>query len=142
MTGTEQSKIRERLMPAIDEFTEDLRSFAEGSYLRDNERTHWEQPFPTEVADEVRNTLIGFVSRLDNEVVNVDEEAKIGLVDDAVRATVEKLRSINEANEEAVLDIEEYDELSRLFAVAIETAGVDSDEVPTDFFSTETFEGE
>ncbi|AGE36608.1 hypothetical protein [Corynebacterium urealyticum] len=86
---------------AATEFIENLRMMATGSYLRAEEREHWDPPYPESAVDEAQAELVTI------------GEAILGGADpqETSLAGVRKIIAISDANGGLLLDSEELDEL-------------------------------
>lgn len=76
--------LTERTTDALAEFTENIRSMATGSYLREEDREFWEAPYPESVADQadtiVRDVLaaaVGVAGRSPEEVARLAADSGV-----------------------------------------------------------------
>ena len=56
--------IREKFQADVDEFIEDLTTFASGSYLSDEDKDLWEEPFDPAVLPDLKHILEMFLDCL------------------------------------------------------------------------------
>ena len=57
--------IREQFQDDVDEFISDLTTFATGSYLRDEDKELWDEPFDPKVLPELKQKIEGFLDALE-----------------------------------------------------------------------------
>lgn len=76
--------LTERTSTALAEFTDNIRSMATGSYLREEDREFWEAPYPESVADQadsiVRDALaaaVGVAGRSSEEIARLAADSQI-----------------------------------------------------------------
>ncbi|MBZ8177789.1 hypothetical protein GP475_05955 [Corynebacterium poyangense] len=115
--------IRESFQPTVDEFISDLTTFATGSYLREEEKTHWDQPFDPAAIPLVRSALEEYLSSLESLAGRPDVDAICG----AINTAVNKLVRINEDYANAIIEPEEIEQLNDFFKNSALEAGLDSD---------------
>ena len=100
---------------AATEFIDNLRMMATGSYLRVEDRQHWDPPYPESAVDEAQAELVTI------------GESVLGGADpqDTSLAGVRKIIAISDANGGLLLDSEELDELLVFLSRLTETVGGD-----------------
>ena len=64
--------IRSQFQPDVDEFIDDLHTFASGSYLNDDDKELWDEPFDANVLPELKQIMEMFLDALD--VIGDDPE--------------------------------------------------------------------
>lgn len=109
----------------VDQYVERLREFAEGEYLRPEERERWDQPFDPVVLPDSRRILLQLVAQLDE----APRPASTADLEPIFRAAVARLQDFNEAHASAVLEPEEYAELNELFARMAKACGMADEEL-------------
>lgn len=98
---------------AATEFIENLRMMATGSYLRVEEREHWDPPYPESAVDEARAKL-----------VTIGESILGGAApQETSLAGVRRIIAISDANGGLLLDSEELDELLVFLSRLTQTVG-------------------
>ncbi|QGU02021.1 hypothetical protein CKALI_05755 [Corynebacterium kalinowskii] len=107
--------IRAEFQAEVDEFIANLEEFATGSYLREDEREFWDQPFDPAVLPELRTILEAFLDELDALPVEPDPDAVTSLVG----TTVSAIDAFNAKNADAVVEPEEREELNAMFRKAV-----------------------
>lgn len=107
--------IRAEFQAEVDEFIANLEEFATGSYLREDEREFWDQPFDPAVLPELRTILEAFLDELDALPAEPDPDAVTSLVG----ATVSAIDTFNGKHADAVVEPEEREELNALFRKAV-----------------------
>ena len=112
--------IRESMQASVDEFIANLESYATGSYLRDNEKEFWEQPFDPEVLPELRGIVQDFLDSLDRLGGDPSMEAVNGLVN----GFIERPEDFDEKNAGAVIEPEEENDLNLFIHRALEAGGI------------------
>lgn len=115
--------IRAEFQPQVDEFISNLESFATGSYLKEDEKEFWDQPFDPKVLPALRTILEQLLDELDSLP---DDPAGPTLVA-AVTPYIDKLRAFNRANEDAVLEPEEKADLTSLVYSAAAASGAEEE---------------
>ena len=116
MTST---SINQQFRPFVDEFIDDLKTFATGSYLNKDEKEFWEQPFDPAVLPQLRQIIDGFLSDLDRLPETAEHEVVTEVVDRFVTAA----EAFNDRHAGAVIEPEEFDELNSLISQAVAAAG-------------------
>lgn len=66
------TSIRSQFQPNVDEFIDDLHTFASGSYLNDDDKELWDEPFDASVLPELKQIMEMFLDALD--VIGDDPE--------------------------------------------------------------------
>lgn len=115
--------IRSEFQPTVDEFMSNLKSFATGDYLKEEEKEFWEAPFDASVLPDLRSILESFLEDLDK----LPDDPDGGLLGAAVRPFVEKLAAFNRKNADAVLEPEEKEGLTELIHSASAATGADDE---------------
>ncbi|AWB84018.1 hypothetical protein [Corynebacterium liangguodongii] len=115
--------IREQFQDDVDEFISDLTTFATGSYLRDEDKDLWEQPFDPAVLPDLKRQIEGFLDAL--EMLG-DDPAGEDLVK-VVSPFYAALGEFNAAHADAVLEPEEKADLESLTFRACAATGADDE---------------
>lgn len=115
--------IRSQFQPVVDEFIADLNTFATGSYLREDEKEFWEEPFNPEVLPELKQLVEMFLDALD--LLGDDPEAESLLV--VVEGFHANLHDFNRKHHDAVLEPEEKQDLQELISDASAATGADDE---------------
>ena len=115
--------IRADFQPTVDEFISDLKSFATGDYLKEEEKEFWEAPFDANVLPELRGHLEQMLDGLDALPDDPDGPQLVTVLSKTVR----KLADFNRAQHDAVLEPEEKEELSELIYNASAATGADDE---------------
>lgn len=115
--------IRADFQPNVDEFISDLKSFATGDYLKEEEKEFWEAPFDANVLPELRGHLEQMLDGLDALPDDPDGPQLVTVLSKTVR----KLADFNRAQQDAVLEPEEKEELSELIYNASAATGADDE---------------
>ncbi len=111
--------IRADFQPQVDEFIANLESFATGDYLRDEEKEFWDQPFDPKVLLQLRQVVEDFLDALDALPDDPDAEILTG----AARPFARRLEEFNAKAADAVLEPEEWAELTELMESAAAATG-------------------
>ena len=122
MTQPETS-IRARLQPDVDQFIDDLRTFATGSYLQESDKELWEQPFDPEALPELKQIIEMFLDAFDLIEPSPDGERLKALV----QPFYGNLEQFNAKHEYAVLEPEEKSELTDVVRRAAIASGADDE---------------
>ncbi|PAT12284.1 hypothetical protein [Corynebacterium hadale] len=122
MTQPETS-IRARLQPDVDQFIDDLRTFATGSYLQESDKELWEQPFDPEALPELKQIIEMFLDAFDLIESSPDGERLKALV----QPFYDNLEQFNAKHEYAVLEPEEKSELGDVVRRAAIASGADDE---------------
>ena len=115
--------IRQNMQAGIDEFIANLESYATGSYLKEEEKTYWDQPFDPEVLPELRTILEEFIDSLDRLGDSPSEEAINGVVG----AFLDKAEAFDRKHDGAVIEPEEENDLNIFIHRALEAGGFDEE---------------
>lgn len=119
------SSVRAELQPDVDEFIDDLRTFATGSYLNDSDKELWEQPFDPEALPELKKLIEMFLDAVDLLEPAPDATRLISLV----TPFYDNLEAFNAKHEYAVLEPEEKAELEDLVRRAAVAIGAEDEAV-------------
>ncbi|GAB3695623.1 hypothetical protein [Corynebacterium nasicanis] len=114
--------IRRDFQKNVDEFIADLTEFATGSYLKEEEKDFWDQPFDPAALPELKKILENLLDTLD---LLSDPPAE-DLVK-VVQAAVDELESFNDRHNGAILEPEETAELNTLIHEASAATGADDE---------------
>lgn len=121
MTSAETS-IRAQFQADVDEFIDDLRTFATGSYLSDDDKELWDEPFDPEALPELKALIEMFLDALD--LVGDDPEAEQLVA--VVGPFYANLDDFNTKYADAVLEPEEKADIEALvFRAAAATGAPD-----------------
>ena len=116
------NSIRAQFQPEVDEFIDDLTTFASGSYLSEDDKDLWEEPFDPSVLPELRSFLEQFLDELDALGDDPEADALVG----AVAPFYQRLESFNEKHAYAVLEPEEKADIETLvFRASAATSATD-----------------
>ncbi|AKE41227.1 Uncharacterised protein [Corynebacterium kutscheri] len=110
--------------PIIDEFIANLETFATGSYLKEEEREFWEQPFDPAALPRLRALLEAFLSKV--ETTNVDETSAITLTTQFFT----RLSDFNAEYADAVIEPEEQEEIISFVHQVFLSRGIEIEELP------------
>lgn len=121
MTAPENS-IRAQFQPEVDEFIDDLTTFATGSYLTEDDKDLWEEPFDPAALPQLKAMLEGFLEVLD-QLGDDPEGEQLAAVTAPFYA---QLDEFNESYAGAVLEPEEKADIEALvFRAAAATGATD-----------------
>lgn len=115
--------IREQFQPDVDEFIADLTTFASGSYLQEEDKELWEQPFDPAVLPDLKRLIEMFLDAL--ELLGDDPEGEN--INKVVAPFYANLQEFNTANADAVLEPEEKADLESLVFRAVAATGADDE---------------
>ncbi len=115
--------IRAEFQKNVDDFITELTEFATGSYLKDDEKEFWDQPFDPAALPELKKILEGMLDSLDNLPPDPPAEALVV----AVQQSVDKLEAYNRKHGDAVLEPEENSVLNELIHDASAATGADDE---------------
>lgn len=116
------NSIRAQFQPEVDEFIDDLTTFASGSYLGEDDKDLWEEPFDPAVLPDLRSLLEQFLDELDALGDDPDADSLVG----AVAPFYQRLEAFNEKHAYAVLEPEEKADIETLvFRATAATGAVD-----------------
>lgn len=114
--------IRRDFQSNVDEFIADLTEFATGSYLKEDEREFWDQPFDPAVLPDLKTILENLLDTLDLlSDPPAEELVKV------VQAAVDELEAFNAKHHDAILEPEETAELNELIHDASAATGADDE---------------
>ncbi|MCP1387062.1 hypothetical protein M5J20_02500 [Corynebacterium sp. TA-R-1] len=121
MTAPENS-IRAQFQSDVDEFIDDLRTFATGSYLNEDDKELWDEPFDPEVLPDLKALMEMFLDALD--LLGDDPEGE--QLAKVVTPFYTNLDDFNEKHANAVLEPEEKADIeSFVFRAAAATGATD-----------------
>ncbi|WP_026162225.1 hypothetical protein [Corynebacterium ulceribovis] len=115
--------IRSRFQPELDEFIDNLNTYATGSYLREDERELWDEPFDPAAVPQVAEVLTNYLDALDKLGESGTEETVLAVMD----SFTEKLNEVNARFEDAVIDDDERADIVALMTSAAHAAGLSSE---------------
>lgn len=115
--------IREQFQSDVDEFISDLTTFASGSYLREEDKDLWEQPFDPAVLPDLKRQLESILDAL--EMLGDDPEGET--LAKVVAPFYEKLQEFNASHSDAVLEPEEKADIESLVFRAAAATGADDE---------------
>ncbi|MCX7543480.1 hypothetical protein OS128_11245 [Corynebacterium sp. P5848] len=116
MTST---PISQQFSPVVDEFIDDLETFATGSYLGKDEKEFWEQPFDPAVLPQLRQIIDGFLTELDLLPESPDADTLTGVITRFITA----VETFNARHGDAVIEPEEFEELNSLISRSVTVTG-------------------
>lgn len=115
--------IRDQFQDDVDEFIDDLTTFASGSYLREEDKELWEEPFDPTVLPELKRNIEGFLDAL--EMLGDDPSGPD--LKKIVGPFYASLNEFNAAHADAVLEPEEKSDLESLVFRAAAATGADDE---------------
>lgn len=115
--------IRADFQPTVDEFIANLKSFATGDYLKEGEKEFWDQPFDPAVLPDLKEILEGLLDDLDA----VPDDPNGDVLAAVIAKRQVELAAFNKANDYAVLEPEEKEELAELIYSASAATGADDE---------------
>lgn len=115
--------IRADFQPTVDEFIANLKSFATGDYLKEDEKEFWDQPFDPDVLPDLKEILEGLLDDLDA----VPDDPNGDVLAAVIAKRQVELAAFNKANDYAVLEPEEKEELAELIYSASAATGADDE---------------
>lgn len=115
--------IRADFQPTVDEFIADLKSFATGDYLKDEEKEFWEAPFNAAVLPGLKGHLEQMLDGLDG----LPDDPDGGQLAAVLNKTVKKLATFNRKQHDAVVEPEEKEEIAELMYNASAATGADDE---------------
>ena len=122
MSAPADNSIRTQFQPEVDEFIDDLTTFATGSYLQDEDKDLWEEPFDPAVLPDLKRILEMFLDALDMLGDDPEGEALVKVV----APFYENLDEFNATHADAVLEPEEKADIETLvFRAAAATGATD-----------------
>lgn len=113
--------IRATLQPAVNDFIANLQEFASGSYLKEEEKEFWDQPFDPAVLPELRGLLETYLDALD-ALGDSPEQDSLNTV---AQNTLDALEKFNERHAGAVVEPEEKEEITELMFEAAKLTGIE-----------------
>ncbi|MFP7365760.1 hypothetical protein SFC07_08325 [Corynebacterium callunae] len=111
--------IRATFQPTVDEFISTLEEFATGSYLQDDEKEFWDEPFDAKVLPDLRKILERYLDALDK----VGEAPELDEVNSIAQKTLDEVEKFNTKHHGAVVEPEEKEEISQLMFDAAKLTG-------------------
>lgn len=122
MSAAAENSIRAQFQPEVDEFIDDLTTFATGSYLQDEDKDLWEEPFDPAVLPDLKRILEMFLDALDLLGDDPEGEALVKVV----APLYANLDEFNEQHAGSVLEPEEKADIETLvFRAAAATGATD-----------------
>ena len=119
---TPGTSIRAQFQPDVEEFINDMRMFATGSYLNEEDKELWDEPFDPAVLPELKSILEMFLDALDLLGDDPDGTQLVSVV----RPFYANLEDFNQQHADAVLEPEEKAEIKTLvFQAAAATGATD-----------------
>lgn len=115
--------IRQQFQDDVDEFISDLTTFATGSYLRDEDKELWDEPFDPAVLPELKRKIEAFLDALELLGDDPDGESLARVVTPFYAS----LEEFNSAHADAVLEPEEKADLESLVFRAAAATGADDE---------------
>lgn len=115
--------IRSQYQPVVDEFIDDLRQFATGSYLAEDEKDFWERPYDPAALPPLKKILERMLDSLDQLPDDPEAEDLVAVVS----GTYRELTAFNGAHENAVIEPEERQEIEELVRNACASTSADED---------------
>ncbi|MHA2788984.1 hypothetical protein ACXZ66_07550 [Corynebacterium sp. S7] len=115
--------IREQFQTDVDEFIADLHTFASGSYLRDEDKEYWEQPFDPKVLPDLQKLIEMFLDALETLDDDPGSEELVAVVENFHA----NISAFNEQHANAVLEPEEKEELQQLIYNASAATGAEEE---------------
>ena len=111
--------IREQFQTDVDEFIADLTTFASGSYLADEDKDLWDEPFDPAVLPDLKHILEMFLDALDQCGDDPSEETLVKVV----APFYANLAEFNAKHADAVLEPEEKADIEALVLRAAAATG-------------------
>lgn len=118
--------IRDTFQPELDEFIGDLESYATGSYLTEEDRENWFEPYDVSAVAEVRDVIERYFDALDALAAQREPASQEALLAAVDRVTAD-LNDVNAKHDDAVLETEERETLVPLLVRAAHAAGLDEE---------------
>ncbi|QNE89566.1 hypothetical protein H0194_00360 [Corynebacterium incognita] len=115
--------IRAEFQPTVDEFISNLESFATGSYLKEDEKEFWDQPFDPAVLPELRDIVEKLLDTLDALPDDPEGDALAA----AITPRYEEIAAFNRKHHDAVVEPEEKAELAEIVYNAAAATGADDE---------------
>ncbi|OFT85884.1 hypothetical protein [Corynebacterium sp. HMSC29G08] len=117
--------IREKFQADVDEFIEDLTTFASGSYLSDEDKDLWEEPFDPAVLPDLKHILEMFLDALEQ----CGDDPTGEMLVKVVAPFYANLAEFNAKHADAVLEPEEKADIESLVLRAAAAAGATDESV-------------
>ena len=122
MSAAADNSIRAQFQPEVDEFIDDLTTFATGSYLQDDDKELWEEPFDPAVLPDLKKLLEMFLDALDLLGDDPEGDALVKVV----TPFYGNLEEFNDKHAGAVLEPEEKADIETLvFRASAATGATD-----------------
>lgn len=115
--------IRDQFQGDVDEFIDDLTTFATGSYLQDSDKELWEEPFDPAVLPDLKRLIEMYLDAL--ELIGDDPGAE--KLNSVVEPFFANLQEFNSEHADAVLEPEEKTDLQDLAYRAAAATGADDE---------------
>lgn len=113
--------LRALFQPDVDEFIDDLRIFATGEYLQEQDLALWEAPFDSSVLPELQEILEIFLDTASLVAQPIDDAT----IEDLCTGLDRNLEEFNAKYQYAVLEPEEMADIEGLFAKVAAQLGAD-----------------
>ncbi|GAB3591532.1 hypothetical protein GCM10027580_05400 [Corynebacterium faecale] len=113
--------IRATFQPTVNEFITTLEEFGTGSYLKEDEKEFWDEPFDVKALPELRSILENYLDSLDKMGKGPDQDT----LNAAAQSTLDELDKFNTRYHDAVIEPEEKEEISELLFDAAKLTGAD-----------------
>ena len=113
--------LRALFQPDVDEFIDDLRIFATGEYLQEQDLALWEAPFDSSVLPELQEILEIFIDTASLVAQPIDDAT----IEDLFTGLDRNLEEFNAKYQYAVLEPEEMADIEGLFAKVAAQLGAD-----------------
>lgn len=113
--------LRTLFQPDVDEFIDDLRIFATGEYLQEQDLALWEAPFDSSVLPELQEILEIFLDTAPLVAQPIDDAT----IEDLFTGLDRNLEEFNAKYQYAVLEPEEMADIEGLFAKVAAQLGAD-----------------
>ena len=117
--------IRKKFQADVDEFIEDLTTFASGSYLSDEDKDLWEEPFDPAVLPDLKHILEMFLDALEQ----CGDDPTGEMLVKVVAPFYANLAEFNAKHADAVLEPEEKADIESLVLRAAAAAGATDESV-------------
>ncbi len=115
--------IREQFQDDVDEFISDLTTFASGSYLQEEDKELWDQPFDPGVLPDLKRLIEMFLDAL--ELLGDDPDSEN--LNKVVAPFYANLEDFNAQHADAVLEPEEKADMEALVYRAAAATGADDE---------------
>lgn len=113
--------IRATFQPKVDEFIDTLEELASGSYLKEDEKDLWDEPFDAKVLPALKAILEKYLDSLDKLGADSDQDA----LNAVAQGTLDELDKFNTKNHDAVIEPEEKQEITELLFDAAKLASAE-----------------